>query len=156
MKFVNASFVVSLAVVLLCQAHPKASLTEENETHEHVEEVEAKTQVSEATKLESSTNAVNPSDSYSLYKQLMEVKAQLTGSSSDSQTKEPAAVTTLKSALGLLYDSLVDGVYKGFFPHVERQRREARDAKKVYLDVAVTTIGAVMGKQNCSRVIACR
>ena len=121
-----------------------------------VVEIEAKTEVSDATSLDpGNNNAVSSSsDSYSLYKQLMEVRHQLTNT--DNEKKEPAAVTSLKSALSMLYDSLVDGVFQGFFPHVERQRRDASDVKRVYLDVAVTTIGAVMGKQNCSRIIACR
>ena len=98
-------------------------------------------------------NAVVAADSYSLYKQLMEVKNQLT--SSNNTMKEPPAVSSLKAALSLLYDSLVDGVFGGFFPHVERQRREATDEKRAYLDMAVTAVGAVMGKQNCSKMIAC-
>ena len=99
-------------------------------------------------------NAAVAADSYSLYKQLMEVKNQLT--SSNNTMKEPPAVSSLKAALSLLYDSLVDGVFGGFFPHVERQRREATDEKRAYLDMAVTAVGAVMGKQNCSKMIACR
>ena len=99
-------------------------------------------------------NAAVAADSYSLYKQLMEVKNQLT--SSNNTMKEPPAVSSLKAALSLLYDSLVDGVFGGFFPHVERQRREATDEKRAYLDIAVTAVGAVMGKQNCSKMIACR
>ena len=99
-------------------------------------------------------NAAVAADSYSLYKQLMEVKNQLT--SSNNTMKEPPAVSSLKAALSLLYDSLIDGVFGGLFPHVERQRREATDEKRAYLDMAVTAVGAVMGKQNCSRMIACR
>ena len=99
-------------------------------------------------------NAAVAADSYSLYKQLMEVKNQLT--SSNKTMKEPPAVSSLKAALSLLYASLVDGVFGGFFPHVERQRREATDEKRAYLDMAVTAVGAVMGKQNCSKMIACR
>ena len=99
-------------------------------------------------------NAAVAADSYSLYKQLMEVKNQLT--SSNNTMKEPPAVSSLKAALSLLYDSLIDGVFGGLFPHVERQRREATDEKRAYLDMAVTAVGAVMGKQNCSKMIACR
>ena len=99
-------------------------------------------------------NAAVAADSYSLYEQLMEVKNQLT--SSNNTMKEPPAVSSLKAALSLLYDSLIDGVFGGFFPHVERQRREATEEKRAYLDMAVTAVGAVMGKQNCSKMIACR
>ena len=115
---------------------------------------EAITIISDPTLMTQENIAVQTLDSYSLYKQLMEMKDQLT--SKNSTSNEPEAVTTLKTALGMLYDSLVDGVFKGFLPHVERQRREASDERRAYLDIAVTTIGAVMGKQNCSRMIACR
>ena len=129
-------------------------VTAEDEVIEEVQVKEAVTIISDPTLMTQENIAVQTLDSYSLYKQLMEMKDQLT--SKNSITKEPEAVTTLKTALGMLYDSLVDGVFKGFFPHVERQRREASDERRAYLDIAVTTIGAVMGKQNCSRMIACR
>ena len=129
-------------------------VTAEDEVMEEGQVKEAVTIISDPTLMTQENIAVQTLDSYSLYKQLMEMKDQLT--SKNSTTKEPEAVTTLKTALGMLYDSLVDGVFKGFFPHVERQRREASEERRAYLDIAVTTIGAVMGKQNCSRMIACR
>ena len=142
-----------LVITLLLLTASKSALKDEEDTAE-VEVHEAATIISDYTKLQNNDIHAVGADSYSLYKQLMEVKQQLT--STNNTNKEPAAVSTLKSALSLLYDSLLDGVFKGFFPHVERQRREASDEKRVYLDIAVTTIGAVMGKQNCSKMIACR
>ena len=139
-------------MLLSTQTGAKSALMEEDDTETEVRE--AVTTISDYTKLQNNDIQAVGADSYSLYKQLMEVKHQLT--STNNTNKEPAAVSTLKSALSLLYDSLVDGVFKGFFPHVERQRREATNEKRVYLDIAVTTIGAVMGKQNCSKMIACR
>ena len=142
--------------VLMTSVNSKSTFTEKDAKHDATEDEvkETVTIISEPTLMTQENIAVQTLDSYSLYKQLMEMKDQLTNK--NSTTREPKAVTTLKTALGMLYDSLVDGVFKGFFPHVERQRREASDERRAYLDMAVTTIGAVMGKQNCSRMIACR
>ena len=129
-------------------------VTAEDEVMEEEQVKEAVTIISDPTLMTQENIAVQTLDSYSLYKQLMEMKDQLT--SKNSTTNEPEAVTPLKTALGMLYDSLVDGVFKGFFPHVERQRREASDERRAHHDIEVTTIGAVLGKQKWSRMIGCR
>ena len=155
---------VLMFAILFCSVKSKSTFsTSDDATEDELNEQEtpkvkaAVTVISEPSSLKDENLAVSGVDSYSLYKQLMEVKQQLTSSNTTAgAAAEPAAVTTLKTALGMLYDSLVEGVFKGFFPHVERQRREASDEKKTYLDIAVTTIGAVMGKQSCSRALACR
>ena len=153
---------VLMLAMLYCSVKSKSTFsTSDDATEDEVNEQETPkavvTVISEPSSLKEENLAVSAVDSYSLYKQLMEVKQQLTSSNTTAgAAAEPAAVTTLKTALGMLYDSLVEGVFKGFFPHVERQRREASDEKKTYLDIAVTTIGAVMGKQSCSRALACR
>ena len=154
-------YFLMLLSLLTTSVNSKSTFTEkgapdvtEDQLMEEEPVKEAITIISDPTLMTQENIAVQTLDSYSLYKQLMEMKDQLT--SKNSTSNEPEAVTTLKTALGMLYDSLVDGVFKGFFPHVERQRREASDERRAYLDIAVTTIGAVMGKQNCSRMIACR
>ena len=102
------------------------------------------------------TNLVAPADSYSLYKQMMEMKQQLLVNSTTMEKPEPETITRLRNALSLLYDALVDGLFLGFIPHFERQRREAKDERRNYLDLLVIIIGALLGKQNCSKMVACR
>ena len=99
------------------------------------------------------TNSVGPQDTYSLYKQMMEMKQHLL---SDNPAPEPQILTKLKNALSLLYDAIVDGLLYGFIPSFEKQRREAREGEKNYLEVMVLVIGALLGKQNCTNMMACR
>ena len=118
--------------------------------------VETKTEVMDSVKIE--TNSVGPADTYSLYKQMMEMKQHLLSSSSsaDKPDPEPEILTRLKNALSLLYDAIVDGLLYGFLPIFEKQRREAREGEKNYLDVLVLIIGALLGKQSCTNMMACR
>ena len=99
---------------------------------------------------------VGPPDTYSLYKEMMEMKQLLGDNSTIPSTSEPETITRLKNALSLLYDALVDGWFLGFIPHFERQRREAKYEERQYLDLLVISIGAILGKQNCSNMVACR
>ena len=119
--------------------------------------LEAKAEVLEATRIsETESNLVGPPDTYSLYKEMMEMKQLLGDNSTIPSTSEPETITRLKNALSLLYDALVDGWFFGFIPHFERQRREARYEDRKYLDLLVISIGAILGKQNCSNMVACR
>eukprot|EP00092_Neocalanus_flemingeri_P056328 GFUD01066752.1.p1 GENE.GFUD01066752.1~~GFUD01066752.1.p1 ORF type:complete len:212 (-),score=51.51 GFUD01066752.1:110-745(-) len=97
------------------------------------------------------TNKVAPSDSYSMYKHLMEVKDNII-----EQESEPEVVKTVKTALQTLFEAALKGLVSGFLPHVERQRREATDDTRTYLDIIMNTIGALLGRQECSEIIACR
>ena len=117
---------------------------------------ETKTEVMDSVKIE--TNSVGPAETYSLYKQMVEMKQHLL-SNSPSPNKpdtEPEILTRLKNALSLLYDAIIDGLLFGFIPNFEKQRREAREGEKNYLDVLVLIIGALLGKQSCSNMMACR
>ena len=119
--------------------------------------VETKTEVMDSVNLE--TNSVGPADTYDLYKQMMEIKQHLLSNSSSSRDKpdsEPEILTKLKNALSLLYDAILDGLLYGFLPNFEKQRREAREGDKSYLDVLVLIIGALLGKQSCTNMMACR
>ena len=101
------------------------------------------------------TNNVAPSDSYSMYRHLMEVKDDMMGE--EKGEREPRVVVkTVKKALQILLEAVLQGLVKGFLPHFERQRREASDDKSTYLDLVVNTVGALLGKQGCSEKIACR
>ena len=118
--------------------------------------VETKTEVMDSVKIE--TNLVGPAETYSLYKQMMEMKQHLlsNSSSADKPDPEPEILTRLKNALSLLYDAIVDGLLSGFLPIFEKQRREAREGEKNYLDILVLIIGALLGKQSCTNMMACR
>ena len=61
--------------------------------------VETKTQILDSVNLE--TNSVGPQDTYSLYKQMMEMKQHLLSSSPspDKPATEPQILTKLKNAL---------------------------------------------------------
>eukprot|EP00092_Neocalanus_flemingeri_P019605 GFUD01021237.1.p1 GENE.GFUD01021237.1~~GFUD01021237.1.p1 ORF type:complete len:208 (-),score=47.44 GFUD01021237.1:226-849(-) len=97
------------------------------------------------------TNKVAPSDSYSMYKHLMEVKDSIM-----KEESEPEVVKIVKTALQTLFEAAFKGLVNGFLPHVERQRREATDDTRTYLDIIMNTIGALLGRQECSEIIACR
>merc|ERR1719219_575839 len=89
---------------------------------------------------------------------MMEMKQHLlsNSSSADKPDSEPETLTRLKNALSLLYDAIVDGLLYGFIPSFEKHRREAREGEKSYLDVWVLIIGALLGKQSCTNMMACR
>ena len=99
------------------------------------------------------TNKLAPSDSYSMFKHLMEVKEDNAGEKAE---QEPKAVKTVKQALQSLLEAALKGFVDGFLPHVDRQRREATDDRRSYLDIAIGAIGALLGRQECSEIIACR
>ena len=116
--------------------------------------VETKTEVLDSVNIE--TNSVGPADTYDLFKQMMEMKEHLLYNSPSADKPEPKILTKLKNALSLLYDAIVDGLLYGFIPNFEKQRREAREGEKSYIEVLVFIIGALMGKQSCTNMMACR
>ena len=63
---------------------------------------------------------------------------------------------TLRAAIKTLLDTVMDGFFSGFVPAVKRRRREVGEEERSYLDTAVTALGALVGRQNCTKVIACR
>ena len=124
-----------------------------------------------------STNEVRPSeDNYSVYQAMMtsvfgskqsevtEEKAEdvpVTTQPPDrieesSEMTTPKVIQTVKEAFSVLLEVTVSGLYEGLMPHVERTRREASDEKKTYIDLVINFIGALMGRQQCSQILACR
>ena len=98
------------------------------------------------------TNKVSPSFSYKMFQDYMrnekdEVK---------KDREEPQVLKTFKTVIGNLIEVAYEGILKGFLPDMHRQRREAPDENKSYLDILIGIIGALMGRQECSQVIACR
>ena len=57
------------------------------------------------------TNKVAPSDSYSMYKHLMEVKENMV---EEAKEREPKVVKTVKMALQKLFEAALHGLVKGF------------------------------------------
>jgi len=96
--------------------------------------------------------AANP-DSYDMYKHLMEVQAALTLEAKEDDGPE---VKTVKSALRILFETAWQGLYYGFMPEVARHRRSVGVEERSHLDAAITFMGAFLGMQNCSQVMACR
>jgi len=96
--------------------------------------------------------AANP-DSYDMYKHLMEVQAALTLEAKEDDRPE---VKTVKSALRILFETAWQGLYYGFMPEVARHRRSVGVEERSHLDAAITFMGAFLGVQNCSQVMACR
>lgn len=105
-----------------------------------------------ATVVGTSTNQVAPADSYAMFHHLMEAKASLT----KPHDLEPETVIKLKAALKTLLETLIHGFFGGFVPEVQRRRRSVGEEERGYLDTIFTTLGAVLGFQNCSEVVACR
>jgi len=99
-----------------------------------------------------SGNQVAPPDSYAMFRHLMEAKASLT----KPLDWEPQTVTKLKVALKTLLETVIHGFFGGFVPEVQRRRRAVGEEERGYLDTIFTAIGAVLGFQNCSEVVACR
>jgi len=100
-------------------------------------------------------NHVGPYDSYSMYKHLMEMKDSLTGKTKEIK-KEPELVKTVKEALVTMFEVGVKAVLEGFFPHVHRQKRSAEGSKRTILEWLINFIGALLGKQECTKILACR
>jgi len=98
----------------------------------------------------SAGNQVAPPDSYAMFRHLMEAKATLT------KPLDHWTVTKLKVALKTLVETVVQGFFGGFVPEVQRRRRAVGDEERSYLDTIFTAIGALLGFQNCSEVVACR
>merc|ERR1712226_184721 len=44
----------------------------------------------------------------------------------------------------------------GFTPELERNRRSAGGEERSYLDMFIIAVGAFLGNQDCSKVVACR
>ena len=70
--------------------------------------------------------------------------------------QEPEIVRVMKKSLQSLYDQASRGFTIGLMPHMERERRAAKDGDKSYLDLVIWVVGAILGRQECSQMVACR
>ena len=73
-----------------------------------------------------------------------------------TEMSTPKVIQTVQEAFSVLFEVTVLGLYEGLVPHVERQRREASEEKKTYIDLVINFIGALLGRQQCSQILACR
>jgi len=62
----------------------------------------------------------------------------------------------IKDGIRIILEAILHGIMDGFLPTVERVRREADGDKRTYLDMVSSVGGALMGRQKCSEVLACR
>jgi len=99
------------------------------------------------------TNKVEKEDSYSMYRKLMDMRESL----ASKQAKEDSdGLKMVKSAIKVILETTIHSFINGFLPTVERVRRDAPEEDRSYLDGAVYLAGALLGKQECSQIIACR
>ena len=120
------------------------------------------------------SNEIRPQEEYSVYQKMMmnlnnvvnndienkieEVKEveELHESNVNISTPLPLALQTASDVFNVVVEVALMGLLEGFLPHVERQRREAKDFKKNYIDIIFNFLGALVGRQQCSEILACR
>lgn len=121
------------------------------------------------------TNEIRPQDEYSVYQKMMmnlnnvvshefHNKSEDIKQNNDQDVKPgpnitsplPLALQTATDVFNVVVEVGLMGLLEGFLPHVERQRREAPDFKKNYIDIIFNFFGALVGRQQCSEILACR
>jgi len=99
-----------------------------------------------------SNEAVQEDDTYSMYKKLMDMREDMV---ERQERQESEALKMVKTALQVVLETALHSFINGFLPSVERVRREAPTEKRSYLDGVVYVAGALLGKTECSNMIAC-
>lgn len=101
---------------------------------------------------------------YTVYGHLNTVKDYLLGNSNKTTSEmsemlfqqPPEALLKAKEAFNANFDLMLRGLNEGMLPHVERIRREAHSERRTFIDVFINFLGALLGRQQCSEIIACR
>jgi len=97
---------------------------------------------------------------YTVYGHLNSMKDFLLGNSNFSSEmllqEPPEALKKAKEAFDANLDLMLRGVTEGMLPRVERIRREADSERRTFIDVFINFLGALLGRQQCSEIIACR
>ena len=113
-------------------------------------------------------NEVQQGESYSYYKSMMmsvldkrnvtqsTLENEVSSSTIKSIPPAPKVIKTVKEAFSTLLEVAVKGIFEGMFPHIERQRREAIEDRKTVIDIVLNFFGALVGRQQCSEILACR
>ena len=77
-----------------------------------------------------------------------------------SQIELPSSegLNLVMEAVRVIWSAIVKGLFDGFFPVIERVRRDTSSdwSRSFLLDWMLDTIGALIGRQRCSQKIACR
>jgi len=96
---------------------------------------------------------------YTVYGHLTSMKDYLLGNSttrSEMFLEPPEALKTAQDAFNANLELILRGVTEGLLPKVERIRRDADSERRTFIDVFINFLGALMGRQQCSEIIACR
>merc|ERR1719192_173996 len=101
---------------------------------------------------------------YTFYGHLNTMKDFLLGNSNKTRSEmsemlfqqPPEALLKAKEAFNANLDLMLRGVKEGMLPKVERIRREAHSERRTFIDVFINFLGALLGRQQCSEIIACR
>lgn len=101
---------------------------------------------------------------YTVYGHLNTMKDFLLGNSNKTTSEmsemlfqqPPEALLKAKEAFNANLDLMLRGVKEGMLPKVERIRREAHSERRTFIDVFINFLGALLGRQQCSEIIACR
>jgi len=101
---------------------------------------------------------------YTVYGHLNTMKDFLLGNSNKTTSEmsemlfqqPPEALLKAKEAFNANLELMLRGVNEGMLPHVERIRREAHSERRTFIDVFINFLGALLGRQQCSEIIACR
>ena len=96
---------------------------------------------------------------YTVYGHLTSMKDFLLGNSttrSEMFQEPPEAPKTAQDAFNANLELILRGVTEGLLPKVERIRRDADSERKTFIDIFINFLGALMGRQQCSEIIACR
>ena len=101
---------------------------------------------------------------YTVYGHLNTMKDYLLGNSNKTTSEmsellfqqPPEALLKAKEAFNANFDLMLRGLNEGMLPHVERIRREAHSERRTFIDVFINFLGALLGRQQCSEIIACR
>ena len=78
--------------------------------------------------------------------------------SSQIEIPDSEGLRLVMEALRVVGKAAWSGMYHGFFPHLERVRRDtAQDWENNFLlDWLLDMLGAILGRQKCSQKVACR
>merc|ERR1712098_638311 len=89
-----------------------------------------------------------------MYRHLVETNAEM----SAHADSEPPAIKMLKNAVHTILETALYGFFHGFLPAVESRRRRssAPPEERGYLELLSMAGGALMGRRQCSHIIACR
>ena len=124
----------------------------------------APTSVEPSVALASNTGNVNIdlhyNPVYTVYGHLNSMKDYLLGNNNLSPQmlfqEPPEALKKAKEAFDANLEVVLRGVMEGMLPRVERIRREADSERRTFIDVFINFLGALMGRQQCSQILACR